>query len=67
MVLLGVTRLQCYLNETFDHANLNYVSHRGEVLGEMEGGGFEKDKMPKFTGYFLFMINVLNPVYLKVS
>jgi hypothetical protein len=38
-----------------------------EVLGEMEGGGFEKDKMQKFTGDFLIMINVLKPVYLKVS
>jgi len=38
LLLLGVTRLQCYLNETLGHAKLNYVRNFGvDVLGEVEG------------------------------
>jgi len=38
MLLLGVTRLQCYLNETLGHAKRNYVRNLGvDVLGKVEG------------------------------
>ena len=66
MRLLRVTRLQCYLNETLDHAIRNYITNIGvELLGEMGGRRCRKCEMQIFTVDSLFMIKFLKLVLFK--
>ena len=58
MLLLGVNRVPCHLNETLGHTKLNYVKHGGGVWVKWKGE-FEKDETQMFTGNFLVMFKIL--------